>query len=370
MDSSELTDGPVIATHQGMVRQDNQDSSMTMGPVAGAWEALLIIADGMGGHAAGKKASAAAVDALAKRLVGDRRQWDGDPASVTASIERGFAEANSQVQKVAHTAEEGATPGTTLTCAILRGGRCYIGHVGDCRALLISSTEVDQATEDQTWVAEQVRRGVMTPEEALRSPYRSQLLQALGTRPEITPAVYVRDLAPRDVVLLCTDGLSGYMGAAEIAGVVRGSPDLGTAVQYLVRVALERGGEDNVTIVSARAREGRRRGALVAAAGGRETLSLPVAATPAPRGHAGYSRWVGYLLIAAAVLVGGLAVLVWRGPADAPEASRGPTVDRPGPPVTPTATPTDGGGVAPVGCDSTTKSSWPEWPRSQCAAMA
>lgn len=255
MEDTSSTAGPVALTHQGRVRGDNQDSSVVWGPIEQAWDALLIIADGMGGHVGGKQASGVAADTLATSLARSRDQWGKAPEKVVAAVRRGFAEANASVRGLPPTAE-GPRPGTTLTCAILRDGICLVAHVGDCRTFLITPDSVEQVTEDQTWVADQVRRGAMSPEEARRSPFRNQILQALGTQPEVSPAIYTRDLSPGDTVLLCTDGLSAYCEGEEIAEVVRHSPDVGAAANQLINRALERGGEDNVTVVAARATRG------------------------------------------------------------------------------------------------------------------
>ena len=185
-----------------------------------------------------------------------------------------------------HESDAGAPPGTTLTCALLRDGRCFVGHVGDSRAYLVAPDEIVQLTDDQTWVAEQVRRGLMTPDEALRSPYRSQLLQALGTRNEVVPSISAHDLAVGDALLLCTDGLSGHLTANEILEAIAATPELQTALHALLQRALGRGGEDNITIAAARARSGRRLGrpALPSTAADERHATRPI---PIPRSATG-----------------------------------------------------------------------------------
>lgn len=324
--ANEVADyGPSMVTHQGMVRQDNQDTGLVMGPIENAWDALLVVADGMGGHASGREASTTAANTLVQRLVAERERWGDASEPVLESISRGFADANMAVKQVVHESDAGAPPGTTLTCALLRDGRCFVGHVGDSRAYLVAPDEIVQLTDDQTWVAEQVRRGLMTPDEALRSPYRSQLLQALGTRNEVVPSISAHDLAVGDALLLCTDGLSGHLTANEILEAIAATPELQTALHALLQRALGRGGEDNITIAAARARSGRRLGrpALPSTAADERHATRPI---PIPRSATGrqlipHSRAIGLLLLGGAALTLALAVTLWQGATQPQSAS-------------------------------------------------
>ncbi|MBP7559853.1 MAG: serine/threonine-protein phosphatase [Armatimonadetes bacterium] len=235
-------------SHPGLVRTENEDACLAWGPDQGPWDALLVVADGMGGHAGGSDASGVAVEAFASTCTSEIRRG----RDVPNALRQAFAAANRTVRQLGGKGEGASAPGTTLTCALVQGNRCYVGHVGDSRIYLVAPNFVQQLSEDDSWVADQVRQGRMTADEAMRSPFRNQLLQAVGTRAEIEPNLSEHELRPGDALVLCTDGLSEYVPAEEIRAALNGGVQLARAVDMLLQTALQRGGEDNVTIVAAR----------------------------------------------------------------------------------------------------------------------
>ena len=219
----------------GRVRHHNEDRSLASAD-------LLAVADGMGGAKAGEVAAQVAVDSVAR--LGAAASAD----DVRAAIER----ANRAIRRMARDDADKSGMGTTMTAAILRDGRLDIVHVGDSRAYLWRGSTLSQITEDHSVVAELVRRGSITPEEAEHHPHRNVITRALGAEAEVTPDVMSTDLLEGDVVLVCSDGLSSYVSEAAIAEVLGASATLAEAARSLVKRANDAGGVDNVTVVLGR----------------------------------------------------------------------------------------------------------------------
>jgi protein phosphatase len=140
--------------------------------------------------------------------------------------------------------------GTTMTVALVEDGRVAIGHVGDSRAYLIRDRKLEQLTEDHSLVAELVRSGKLSPEEAEGHPQRSVITRALGTDPDVDVDTFSVETKPGDLFLLCSDGLTSMVGdEAILREVERNREDLGAAAKALVRAANKGGGEDNITVV-------------------------------------------------------------------------------------------------------------------------
>lgn len=223
------------ASDVGRVRSDNQDRDLLAPP-------LIAVADGMGGHLGGGTAAAMAVDAL--RAVGAA----SDPTALLDALK----DANRAIARAASGDPDLTGMGTTATAALLEGGILYLVHVGDSRAYLIRGGLIIQVTEDHSVVAEMVRRGTLSADAADSHPARHVITRALGVDAEIDIDALRVDLEPGDVVLLCTDGLSGPVDDAGILEAVETSPTLEDAAGSLVRLANAAGGPDNVTVVLAR----------------------------------------------------------------------------------------------------------------------
>jgi PPM family protein phosphatase len=219
----------------GRVRRDNQDLDLLAPP-------LVAVADGMGGHRGGGTAARMAVDAL--RAVGGTT----DPAALLTALR----DANRAIGRAAEDDPDLVGMGTTATAALLDGGILYVVHVGDSRAYLIRDGRITQVTEDHSVVAEMVRRGTLAPDAADTHPARHVITRALGVDTDVDIDALRVDLAPGDVVLLCTDGLTGPVEDDEILAVVESSPGLEDAATALVARANAAGGPDNVTVVLAR----------------------------------------------------------------------------------------------------------------------
>lgn len=204
---------------------------------------IFAVADGMGGHLAGEVASKIAIDAV--KLLADGREGASFSAlrSTVLSAHEAIA---------AHAAEhpECAGMGTTLSM-MWRGGRyMYISHVGDSRIYRFREGKLEQITQDHSLVAELVRGGLITPEEARNHPRRNIITRALGTKGDNTPDLLAADTQKGDIWLLCTDGLTGMVGDGRIEGVLASCPKkLETAANRLISLALSAGGSDNVTLI-------------------------------------------------------------------------------------------------------------------------
>lgn len=223
------------ASDVGRVRSDNQDRDLLAPP-------LIAVADGMGGHLGGGTAAGMAVDAL--RGVGSTT----DPTALLAALK----EANRAIARAATDDPNLTGMGTTATAALLEDGILYLVHVGDSRAYLIRDGRIIQVTQDHSVVAEMVRRGALSADAAESHPARHVITRALGVDADIDIDALRVDLEPGDVVLLCTDGLSGPVPDDEMLEVVQASLTLEDAAEQLVQRANTAGGPDNVTVVLAR----------------------------------------------------------------------------------------------------------------------
>ena len=219
----------------GRKRRRNEDAYVCEPP-------LFAVADGMGGAQAGELASSLAAAAL--RDSGDAAE--GGERRVDELIQ----EANRRVYQRQSRDAAASGMGTTMTVALVEDGTVAIGHVGDSRAYLIRGRRLEQLTEDHSLVAELVRSGKLSPEEAEAHPQRSVITRALGTDPDVDVDTFSIETKPGDLFLLCSDGLTSMIGDETILSEVeRNRGDLKAAAKALVRAANRGGGEDNITVV-------------------------------------------------------------------------------------------------------------------------
>ncbi len=202
---------------------------------------LFAVADGMGGAQAGELASGLAAAAL--------REHGGGDATETRIADL-IQEANRRVYARASQDAAAAGMGTTVTVALVEGDCVVFGHVGDSRAYLLRDGQLRQVTDDHSLVAELVRSGRLSPEEAESHPQRSVITRALGTDPDVEIDTFALDARPGDLFLLCSDGLTSMVDDAAILEVAeRYRGDLESAVHELLAAANRGGGEDNITAV-------------------------------------------------------------------------------------------------------------------------
>jgi protein phosphatase len=237
----------------GRVRPFNEDyHRVWQFPVPRGPLFLYVVADGMGGAAAGEIASKTAVEVLDDAFSRYAQQLAEGVAVVPVGIliDKAIRLANRRVHAAAQS-EGRQGMGTTLTCIAILEDRAYVGHVGDSRAWLFRGGTIYQLTRDHSWVEEQIEQGILTPEEAEDHEWRNLITRALGTRPHVVPDIIESDVQPGDVFVLASDGLHGQVKAHEISAELERTRDRQHAADYLIALANERGGPDNITLIIA-----------------------------------------------------------------------------------------------------------------------
>jgi PPM family protein phosphatase len=222
-------------TDPGRKRRRNEDDYVVEPP-------LFAIADGMGGAQAGELASSLAAGAV--------RDDEGAVGSGERHVTELIQEANRRVYQRSSEDAAASGMGTTLTVALVEDGTVAFGHVGDSRAYLIRDGKLEQLTEDHSLVAELVRSGKLSPEEAETHPQRSVITRALGTDPDVDVDTFSIQTQPGDLFMLCSDGLTSMVEDEVILRTVeKHRDDLQAAAKALIRAANKGGGEDNITVV-------------------------------------------------------------------------------------------------------------------------
>ena len=224
-------------TDQGHVRSNNQDAYY-------AGDHLLVVADGMGGMAAGDVASRIAVEAVAPldARIDDEQQMD--------ALHEALEAANGRIADLVAADETLSGMGTTLTAVIFSGDRAALAHVGDSRAYLLRDGRLNQLTKDDTYVQMLIDQGLIRPEEAGSHPRRAVVTQALQGE-AVTPSYLIVEPEPGDRWLLCSDGLTTVVPTETIEAELAAQPDPQACAQRLVDLALQGGGPDNVTVIVA-----------------------------------------------------------------------------------------------------------------------
>jgi serine/threonine protein phosphatase PrpC len=245
-------------TNVGRVRANNEDCFRIVEPLN-----LFVLSDGMGGEAHGEIASALAVETIVKHCMAPETPEDKDATVVFGDAPATWSEktrrlsnavhlANKNIHESAEQNPEQHGMGATVTAMWIDDAKLSLAHVGDSRAYLLRSGSLQQLTSDHSLVAEQVRRGILTPAEAERSEMQSVLLRALGAHAEIEVDAEEQPLFGRDVLLLCSDGLTRMVTEPEIAGTLQSEPDPAKAAGRLVDLANDQGGADNITVIVVR----------------------------------------------------------------------------------------------------------------------
>lgn len=231
-------------TDVGVVRSGNEDSFLL-----DCAQGLFIVADGMGGHAAGEVASEMAVNIVSKELGSLRGLSDGEAA---AKMRSAIRKANAAIFDRTLAEHDKRGMGTTTTVMVLFSRRYLIGQVGDSRAYLLREGQLLQLTKDHSYVQEQVDAGLLTPEQARTHPYSNVITRCVGANEDVAPDVYFGNLEQKDVVLLASDGLTGMLEDDQIAAIMAAEENPETAVNKMIADANRRGGLDNITAIVVR----------------------------------------------------------------------------------------------------------------------
>jgi len=237
----------VAATDVGSVREKNEDNLVFIRPYDKEKRAekgcLAVVADGMGGHSGGEQASHMAIELI------PRNYYDGAPAILPA-LEAAFDKANKAIYQKATKTPGLKGMGTTCTAVVLLENQIYLGHVGDSRAYLLKNTQLYQLSCDHTYVQHLLDTGVISSEEGRTHPHRNIITRAMGTNAKLQADFSQQEICfeQGDKLLLCSDGLYEYLPIQELAGIIR-SNSLNEAAQEMIRLAKQRGGHDNISVL-------------------------------------------------------------------------------------------------------------------------
>jgi len=231
-------------TDVGIIRSGNEDSYL-MVPDRG----IFVVADGMGGHAAGEVASEMAVRFVAREL-GSLRGLSDD--QVADRMRTAIRAANGAIFQRTLTEHDKRGMGTTVTALVLYHTRFLIGQVGDSRAYLFRDSNLIQLTKDHSYVQEQVDAGYLTPEQARSHPYSNVITRCVGANSDVMPDIYLGTVKPKDLFLLASDGLTGMLEDHQLAELLTASRMPQEQVDELVTEANRHGGLDNITAILVR----------------------------------------------------------------------------------------------------------------------
>jgi serine/threonine protein phosphatase PrpC len=235
-----------FSSEVGRVRKINEDAYY----VPGRDQDLLLfmVADGMGGHQAGDIASKEALKAMVEFF--NKQPDDSYKQNMPKALSDAISYTNDKVFNIANKTSEYAGMGTTMSVVVITGSKMYTAHIGDSRVYIYREAKLLRLTEDHSIVAELIKNGELTEEQAKTHPQRNIITRAVGTDYNVSADIAEWDLYPGDVILLCTDGLTGLVSDEEILKYVSNymeSPQ--TVSEKLAQLANERGGYDNITVV-------------------------------------------------------------------------------------------------------------------------
>lgn len=232
-------------SERGCVRPTNQDAfAIDIQPEG----ALLAVCDGMGGANAGNVASRFAIESFMK-VLRESLQEEMKRGDICDALREGVQQANRTVYELACAQPEFHGMGTTIVGGMAVGETVTLINVGDSRAYRIGKNGAERLTNDHSYVEEMMRKGKLSEEAARKHPHKNLITRAVGVDPEVDCDLYEIQLAEEDLLLLCSDGLTGMIQDEQIAEIVQKKPDLQEAVDSLVGRALQNGGTDNVTAV-------------------------------------------------------------------------------------------------------------------------
>ena len=230
-------------THVGQRRETNQDYMYTSETSVGRLPDLFLVADGMGGHAAGDYASRFTVEKIVEYVT---ESEESEPVTVLGEAvryanEHLLAEANADASK--------AGMGTTIVAAVVVGDKLYTANVGDSRLYVINQERITQITRDHSLVEEMVRLGEMDKEDAKVHPDKNIITRAVGAEDKVEPDFFTVELQEGEIVLMCSDGLTNMLEDEEIRMIISGARDLVEKAESLVEAANANGGRDNISVI-------------------------------------------------------------------------------------------------------------------------
>ena len=234
-------------TDVGNVRENNEDYAFYWIPEKRKDRKekgyIFVLADGMGGYEGGEVASKIAVETVIN-------EYKNLPAGITPEdfLREAIKKAHENIIEKKKEDKKLEKMGTTLEVVIVKKDNIYIGHIGDSRVYIHKNRKLTQITEDHSWVQEQVKAGVLTPEQAKKHPQKNLITKCLGIEEFNTPDILIQKFLPEDTILTCSDGLSDEVEDKEIEEILNKHKDIEEAGKELVKKAKEKGGKDNITI--------------------------------------------------------------------------------------------------------------------------
>ena len=238
-----LAGGPAVksagVTDRGMKRANNEDNFY-----ADDKRGVFIVSDGMGGAQAGEKASEMVVHRLPVQMRAARRSSQPEFA-----IEKAIEDLSDEIRDYMNQREDLKGAGATVVACLVRRGKAFIGHIGDSRAYLVRDNLFQQLTQDHSIVACLIKSGLITEEEAKNHPAKNQITRCMGMKDRPRADVQTLELIKGDVLLLCTDGLTGMISDEEIEKILADEKDIQSACNKLIDSANSAGGKDNITAV-------------------------------------------------------------------------------------------------------------------------
>lgn len=230
-------------THIGRRRETNQDYMFTSETAVGSLPNLFLVADGMGGHAAGDYASRFTIEKMVEYIEQSKKK---EPVTV---LKEAVDYANRLLRKEAGADEKKAGMGTTIVAATCQGDKLYTANVGDSRLYVVNQEQIVQITRDHSLVEEMVRLGEMDKEDAKEHPDKNIITRAIGVGAEVAVDFFETRVTENDTILMCSDGLTNMIEDADIKRIILGQRDIVEKAERLVETANQNGGRDNITVV-------------------------------------------------------------------------------------------------------------------------
>lgn len=230
-------------SNKGKVRGNNEDFFHI--PSKDDNIKLFVVADGMGGENAGEVASSLAVSSVAIHV----KEHYNDVNDVPLLLRQALNSANKVVYETSKTDKNYKNMGTTVVCAIIKDGICYVANVGDSRCYIVTENTLEQISVDHSFVQEMVDKGLLSIDEAKNHPNKNMITRAIGVERFVSVDVFSKPFKQGDKLLLASDGLTGMIDSDKIRSIINTSNNCETAVRELIDSANDAGGKDNITAV-------------------------------------------------------------------------------------------------------------------------
>lgn len=240
-------------TDLGKVRAGNEDFKEVLiaGDAPNGIDAIMVVADGMGGHAAGEVASEMTVKGVIRHLRSQSSKATTPRKAYPQLLGKILSKVNQEVHQAGQKPEHNGM-GTTCTAAVLKDDQLHIAHVGDSRAYILRNGKLHQITKDHSWVEEQVAAGLLKPEQAANHPQRNVITRAIGLDNQVKIDTFTKDIRSGDRVLICSDGLHSVVTDNTIRKVISDDRKAAAICTKLIELANKNGGPDNITVIVAK----------------------------------------------------------------------------------------------------------------------